>query len=113
MRRASSCPHIGHTRVSTPPVRNRPAQPREAFRAQTEAVLAHDCSAALEEISAPDAHHVRGSRPHLLPRFAKPLTSGIAHSDLVIFDHLAQVGLHENPDTVNRTTLHFLLRHHS
>jgi pimeloyl-ACP methyl ester carboxylesterase len=43
---------------------------------------------------------------------AKPLTSGIAHSDLVIFDHLSHAGLHEDPDTFNRTTLHFL-RHHS
>jgi pimeloyl-ACP methyl ester carboxylesterase len=94
-------------------VRSRPAQPREAFLAQTEAVLAHDCSGALGEIRAPTLITFGARDLICSPRFAKPLTSGIAHSDLVVFDHLSHAGLHEDPDTFNRTTLHFLQRHHS
>ena len=43
-------------------------------------------------------------------RFAEPLTSGIARSELVVFDHLLHAGLHEDPETFNRTTLDFLRR---
>jgi 3-oxoadipate enol-lactonase len=94
-------------------VRSRPAQPREAFLAQTEAVLAHDCSGALGEIRAPTLITFGAHDLICSPRFAKPLTSGISHSDLVIFDHLSHAGLHEDPATFNRTTLHFLQQHHS
>jgi pimeloyl-ACP methyl ester carboxylesterase len=43
-------------------------------------------------------------------RFAEPLQSGIAGSELVVFDHLSHAGLHEDPETFNRATLDFLLR---
>ena len=43
-------------------------------------------------------------------RFAELLTSGIAASELVVFDHLSHAGLHEDPETFNRTTVAFLLR---
>ena len=42
-------------------------------------------------------------------RFAEPLTSGIAGSELVVFDHLSHAGLHEDPDAFNKATLDFLL----
>jgi pimeloyl-ACP methyl ester carboxylesterase len=91
-------------------VRGRPAQPLEAFLAQSDAALAHDASAVLGEIQAPTlvtfgAHDIVTST-----RFAKPLTEGIANSELVVFDHLSHAGLHEDPEAFNRATLDFLLR---
>jgi pimeloyl-ACP methyl ester carboxylesterase len=41
---------------------------------------------------------------------AEPLKRGIAHSELVVFDHLSHAGLHEDPETFNHATLEFLLR---
>ncbi len=90
-------------------VRGRPAQPMEAFLAQTEAVLAHDAAAVLGEIAAPTlvtfgAHDLVTST-----RFAAPLTDGIPDSRLVVFEHLSHAGLHEDPDAFNGATLEFLL----
>jgi pimeloyl-ACP methyl ester carboxylesterase len=91
-------------------VRSRPAQPLEAFLAQSEAALAHDVSAVLGDIEAP-ALITFGARDLVCStRFAEPLTSGIARSELVVFDHLLHAGLHEDPETFNRTTLDFLRR---
>lgn len=92
-------------------VRGRPAQPREAFMWQTDAVLAHDASGLLGDIQAPTqvtfgAHDLVTST-----RFAEPLTQGIPGSELVVFDHLSHGGLHEDPDAFNQATLDFLLRH--
>jgi pimeloyl-ACP methyl ester carboxylesterase len=91
-------------------VRSRPAQPLDAFLAQSDAVIAHDASAVLGAITAPTlitfgAHDLVTST-----RFAEPLTSGIATSELVVFDHLSHAGLHEDAETFNRATLDFLLR---
>jgi pimeloyl-ACP methyl ester carboxylesterase len=91
-------------------VRGRPAQPLEAFLAQTEAVLAHDAAAVLGSIHAPTlvtfgAHDLVTST-----RFAGPLTKGIVNTELVVFDHLSHAALHEDPDAFNRATLDFLLR---
>jgi 3-oxoadipate enol-lactonase len=90
-------------------VRGRPAQPREAFLAQTDAVLAHDASTILGNIAAPTlvtfgAHDLVTST-----RFAAPLTNGIADSRVVVFEHLSHAGLHEDPDAFNGATLEFLL----
>jgi 3-oxoadipate enol-lactonase len=91
-------------------VRGRPAQPLDAFLAQSEAALAHDVSPILGEIDAP-ALITFGARDLVCStRFAEPLQSGIAQSELVVFDHLLHAGLHEDPETFNRTTLDFLLR---
>jgi pimeloyl-ACP methyl ester carboxylesterase len=92
-------------------VHGRPAQPREAFMSQTEAVLAHDAAPVLGEIRAPTqvtfgAHDLVTS-----PRFAGPLTGGIRGSELVVFEHLSHGALHEDPETFNRATLDFLSRH--
>jgi pimeloyl-ACP methyl ester carboxylesterase len=90
-------------------VRGRPAQPPQAFRSQTEAVLAHDASQVLSDIEAPTlitfgAHDIVTST-----RFAEALTSGIAGSRLILFDHLSHAGLHEDPDAFNSASLEFLL----
>ena len=94
-------------------VRSRPAQPVEAFLAQSEAALAHDAGAVLGDVRAPTlitfgAHDLVCSR-----RFAEPLESGIRGSELVVFEHLSHAGLHEDPETFNRATLDFLLRQRS
>jgi pimeloyl-ACP methyl ester carboxylesterase len=91
-------------------VRSRPAQPLEAFLAQTDAVLAHDASGVLGRITAPTqitfgAHDICTST-----RFAGPLQGGIAGSELVVFDHLSHAALHEDAETFNRATLDLLLR---
>jgi len=91
-------------------VRGRPAQPVDAFLAQTDAVVAHDASAALGQIEAPTLITFGARDLVCSTRFAEPLTSGIADSELVVFEHLSHAGLHEDPETFNRSTLDFLLR---
>jgi pimeloyl-ACP methyl ester carboxylesterase len=92
-------------------VRSRPAQPLDAFLAQTDAGVAHDASAALRRIDAPTLITFGARDLVCSTRFAAPLESGIANSELVIFDHLSHAGLHEDPETFNRATLDFLRRH--
>jgi 3-oxoadipate enol-lactonase len=94
-------------------VRGRPAQPAEAFLAQTDAVIAHDASAVLGEIDTPTMITFGARDLVCSTRFAEPLKSGIAGSELVVFDHLSHAGLHEDPETFNRATLDFLLRQRS
>jgi pimeloyl-ACP methyl ester carboxylesterase len=94
-------------------VRGRPAQPVDAFVAQIDAVVTHDASAALGEIDVPTLITVGARDLVCSMRFAEPLNSGIAGSELVVFDHLSHAGLHEDPETFNRTTLEFLLRQRS
>jgi pimeloyl-ACP methyl ester carboxylesterase len=91
-------------------VRGRPAQPADAFLAQTDAVIAHDASAALAEIDTPTMITFGARDLVCSTRFAEPLNSGIAGSELVVFDHLSHAGMHEDPETFNRATLEFLLR---
>jgi pimeloyl-ACP methyl ester carboxylesterase len=89
-------------------VRSRPAQPADAFVAQIDAVVAHDASAALSQIEAPTLITFGARDLVCSTRFAATLESGIADSELVIFDHLSHAGLHEDPETFNRATLEFL-----
>jgi pimeloyl-ACP methyl ester carboxylesterase len=94
-------------------VRGRPPQPVDAFLAQTDAVIAHDASGALGEIDAPTMITF-GARDLVCSTcFAEPLKSGIAGSELVVFEHLSHAGLHEDPETFNWATLEFLLRQRS
>ena len=94
-------------------VRGRPVQPIEAFLAQIDAVVAHDASAALGQIDVPTLITVGARDLVCSTRFAEPLKSGIAGSELVVFDHLSHAGLHEDPEAFNRATLEFLLRQQS
>lgn len=91
-------------------VRGRPAQPSEAFLWQAEAVLAHDANQVLAEIEAPTLVTFGAHDRVTSTRFAGPLTGGIAHSELVVFDNLSHGALHEDPDVFNRATLDFLAR---
>jgi pimeloyl-ACP methyl ester carboxylesterase len=94
-------------------VRGRPAQPLDAFLAQTDAVIAHDASPVLREIDAP-TQITFGARDLVCgERFAERLKSGIDGSELVVFEQLSHAGLHEDPETFNRATLDFLLRQRS
>jgi pimeloyl-ACP methyl ester carboxylesterase len=93
--------------------RGRPAQPVDAFLGQIDAVVAHDASAALGEIDVPTLITFGARDLVCSTRFAEPLKSGIAGSQLVVFDHLSHAGLHEDPETFNRATLEFLLRQRS
>jgi pimeloyl-ACP methyl ester carboxylesterase len=73
-------------------------------------VIDHDAGPVLKDIAAPTlltfgAHDQVTSR-----RFAEPLTSAIPNAEVVVFDHLAHAGLHEDADTFNSATLDFLLR---
>jgi pimeloyl-ACP methyl ester carboxylesterase len=94
-------------------VRGRPAQPVDAFLAQTDAVIAHDASAALSDIEVPTLITFGARDLVCSTRFAEPIKSGIAGSELVVFDHLSHAGMHEDPETFNRATLEFLLRQRS
>jgi pimeloyl-ACP methyl ester carboxylesterase len=94
-------------------VRGRPAQPVDAFLAQIEAAIGHDASAVLGEIDTPTLITFGARDLVCSTRFAEPLKSGIAGSELVVFDHLSHTGLHEDPETFNRATLDFLLRQRS
>jgi 3-oxoadipate enol-lactonase len=94
-------------------VRSRPAQPVNAFVAQIDAVVAHDATAVLGEIEAPTLITFGARDVVCSTRFAEPLNSGIAQSELVVFDHLSHAGMHEDPETFNRATLDFLLRQRS
>ncbi len=82
----------------------------DAFLAQTDAVLAHDASAVLGEIDVPTLITFGARDVVCSTRFAEPLKSRIAGSELVLFDHLSHAGLHEDPETFNRATLDFLQR---
>ena len=94
-------------------VRSRPAQPVDAFLAQIDAVIAHDASAALGEIRVPTLITFGARDLVCSTRFADPLTTGIAGSELLVFDQLSHAALHEDPETFNRATLEFLLRQRS
>jgi 3-oxoadipate enol-lactonase len=94
-------------------VRSRPAQPLEAFLAQTDAAIAHDAGPVLRQIGAPTLITFGAHDLVCGERFAERLKSGIGGSELVVFEHLSHAGLHEDPETFNRATLDFLLRQRS
>jgi pimeloyl-ACP methyl ester carboxylesterase len=91
-------------------VRSRPVQPVEAFLSQTEAVLGHDAEAHLRQIVAPT--QITFGKWDLITstRFAPAMTEAIKGSELVVFDHLGHLGLHEDAEGFNKATLEFLFR---
>jgi 3-oxoadipate enol-lactonase len=92
-------------------VRSRPAQPVNAFRSQSDAVLAHDAQAQLGRIHAPTL--ITFGRHDLITstRFAQPLQAGIADSEVIIFEGSAHAPIYEQVDQFNQQTLEFLQRH--
>ncbi|HEY7619612.1 MAG TPA: alpha/beta hydrolase [Solirubrobacteraceae bacterium] len=91
-------------------VRGRPAQPLDAFLAQSDAALSHDATGVLGDIRAPTLITVGAHDLVCSARFANRLKDRIGGSELVVFEHLSHGGLHEDPEAFNRTTLDFLLR---
>jgi pimeloyl-ACP methyl ester carboxylesterase len=91
-------------------VRSRPAQPLDAFLAQTEAALTHDAGPVLGDIAVPTLVTVGAYDLVCSPRFAERINRSIGASELVVFEHLSHGALHEDPETFNRASLEFLLR---
>jgi pimeloyl-ACP methyl ester carboxylesterase len=91
-------------------VRSRPAQPLDAFLAQTEAALTHDAASVVSDIGVPTLITVGARDLICSPRFAERMNRAIGASELVVFEQLSHAGLHEDPETFNRATLEFLLR---
>ena len=71
----------------------------------------HDGAPALKDITAPTLITVGAHDLVTSTRFVEPLQQGIANTEVVVFEHLAHAGLHEDPETFNRATVEFMLRH--
>ena len=89
-------------------VRGRPTQPLAAFLQQSDAVIAHDASAHLPRIKAPT--QITCGRHDLVvsSRFADTLRSGIAKSELGVFEDCSHAPIYENVPAFNAKTLDFL-----
>ena len=92
-------------------VRGRPAQPVEAFMRQSNAVIAHDVEAHLDQIKAPT--QITFGRYDLLTstRFADRMKNNIQAAELVVFEGCAHAPIYEKVEEFNQKTLEFLRRH--
>ena len=91
-------------------VRSRPAQPVEAFMAQSEAVMAHDIESQLSKISAP-AQITFGRHDQVTSlRFADSLKSNIKNSEFFVFEACSHAPIYENVNEFNQKSLDFLRR---
>jgi len=89
-------------------VRSRPEQPVDAFIRTSDAAIAHDAHAQLRKIRAPT--QITFGRYDVVTsiRFADPLKSAIANSELHIFEDCSHAPLYENVPAFNATTVEFL-----
>jgi len=92
-------------------VRSRPAQPPDAFKRQTDAVMAHDIESQLGQIKAPTQITFGRHDQVTSTRFANALTENIPGSELIIFEDCSHAPIYENVEDFNRKTLDFLQRH--
>jgi 3-oxoadipate enol-lactonase len=92
-------------------VRSRPMPPVDAFLRQSEAVLTHDARSVLGSIQAPTLVTFGRRDQVTSTRFADQLTTGIAGSELVVFEGCAHAPIYEDVDGFNEQTLAFLQRH--
>jgi 3-oxoadipate enol-lactonase len=92
-------------------VRSRPMPPVDAFMRQSGAVLEHDASAVLNAIQAPTLITFGEHDMATSTRFAEPLTTGIANSELIVFTNCAHAPIYEITEEFNQRTLDFLQRH--
>jgi 3-oxoadipate enol-lactonase len=92
-------------------VRSRPMPPVDAFLRQSGAVLGHDASAVLGAIEAPTLITFGEHDMVTSTRFARPLSEGIAGSELVVFANCAHAPIYEITEEFNQRTLDFLNRH--
>jgi len=92
-------------------VRSRPMPPVDAFLRQSQAVLDHDASGVIGTIGAPT--QITFGRHDLCTstRFADPLHTAIAGSEVVVFEDCAHAPIYENVEEFNQRTLAFLQRH--
>jgi 3-oxoadipate enol-lactonase len=92
-------------------VRSRPMPPVDAFLRQSDAVLGHDARDALPAIQAPTLITFGMNDQVTSTRFAAPLQTGIAGSEVVVFEDCAHAPIYENVEEFNQRTLAFLTRH--
>jgi pimeloyl-ACP methyl ester carboxylesterase len=92
-------------------VRSRPMPPVDAFLRQSEAVLGHDARDALPSIQAPTLITFGMQDQVTSTRFAAPLQTGIADSEVVVFEDCAHAPIYENVEEFNERTLAFLQSH--
>jgi len=92
-------------------VRSRPMPPVDAFFRQSDAVLGHDAQAELHSIHAPTLITFGRSDMVTSTRFADPLSNGISHSEVVVFEGCAHAPIYEKIDEFNARTLAFLRQH--
>jgi pimeloyl-ACP methyl ester carboxylesterase len=91
-------------------VRSRPMPPVDAFLRQSDAVLAHDVTSALNLIQAPTQITFGQFDAVTSIRFAGPLTEAIKGAELVIFEGCAHAPIYENVAEFNARTMDFLTR---
>jgi pimeloyl-ACP methyl ester carboxylesterase len=89
-------------------VRGRPAQPLAAFLQESNAVIAHDCSAQLGKITAPTQITFGRHDALTSTRFADQMTGGIPGSEVLIFEECAHAPIYEKVEEFNQKTLAFL-----
>jgi pimeloyl-ACP methyl ester carboxylesterase len=91
-------------------VRGRPAQPLDAFLRQSDAVIAHDATAALAGIKAPT--QITFGRHDMVTstRFADAMRNGIGQGELIVFEGCAHAPIYEHVAEFNEKTLNFLTR---
>jgi 3-oxoadipate enol-lactonase len=92
-------------------VRGRPMPSVDAFLSQSDAVLSHDARQALGAITAPTLITFGRHDMVTSTRFADPLTSGIADSQVIVFEDCAHAPIYENVEEFNARTLTFLTDH--
>jgi pimeloyl-ACP methyl ester carboxylesterase len=91
-------------------VRSRPVQPVAALLQQSDAVIAHDVTAQLSQITAPT--QITFGRHDMVTstRFANQMTGSIRGSELLIFEECAHAPIYQKVDEFNQKTLAFLQR---
>ena len=92
-------------------VRGRPVQPLDAFRRQSDAVIAHDADAQLGRIQAPTLITFGKYDMVTSTRFADRLKQGIQRSELIVFEGCSHAPIYEKVEEFNQRTLAFLKRH--
>jgi 3-oxoadipate enol-lactonase len=92
-------------------VRGRPMPPVDAFLRQSQAVLGHDASGVIGAIQAPTQITFGRHDQVTSTRFADPLQTAIAGSEVVVFEDCAHAPIYENVEEFNRRTLAFLEQH--
>jgi pimeloyl-ACP methyl ester carboxylesterase len=92
-------------------VRGRPAQPLDAFRRQSDAVIAHDAEVQLGKIHAPTLITFGKYDMVTSTRFADRMKKGIQRSELIVFEDCSHAPIYEKVEEFNQRTLAFLKRH--